>query len=356
LATPLRRRLAVLLVPAAAAAMGLASCGGGEGGDEVDAILDRAFSQPIKSANVSLEVEAALDGLERLDSPLRLQLSGPFKSGGGDKLPSVDWKLNLVGGGQTFSARAISTGDNAFFNYQGENYEVGESTIGRLNRELAKSRDGGEDRTLKDLGLTPRDWLRASKKEGDENVAGVETTHVSAGLDIGELLDDLNGVIDRATGELRAQAPPKLTDEQRKKIEAIVEDPSFDVYVGKEDDTLRRLSADLKFNVPEEDRDQVGGLEGGEISFSIEFANVGEEQRIEAPASARPLSDLLSQFGAGGLGGLDGGSSGDSDSGGSSSGGDRTPSADKFERYGQCLNKADPGDLEALQRCSELLK
>jgi hypothetical protein len=356
LATPLRRRLcAALILPAGA--LGVASCGGDD--EDVQEVLDKAFSTSIPSADLSLQIEADVKGVERLDSPIRVQVSGPFKGGGGKKLPSLDWKLNLTGGGQSFTAGAVSTGDNVYVNYQGESYELGESTVRQFNEQFARSNRRGQDRTLEDLGLNPREWLKDAKEEGDEDVAGVETTHVSAGLDVAKLLGDLNNVIERAPGELRGQAPPKLTDNQIEQVEEIVKDPSFDVYVGKEDDRLRRLSADLEFEVPENDRDQVGGLEGGEISLSVEFANVGEEKRIEAPSGARPISQLLSQFGAGALGGLGGGSGsgGAGGSGGGGSGGsDQAPSADQFERYSRCLNKADTGDIQALQKCSELLR
>ena len=71
------------------------------------------------------------------------------------------------------------------------------------------------------------------------------------------------------------QAPPRLTDEQKEQVEEVVQDPSFDAYVGNDDDKLHRLSADVEFDVPEDSREQLGGLEGGRISFSIEFSNIG---------------------------------------------------------------------------------
>ena len=167
--------------------------------------------------------------------------------------------------------------------------------------------------------MTARDWIVDASEEGDEDVAGVETTHVSGKLDVTKVLEDLNTVVQQAAklgGSVGQQAPPELTDEQKDQIEDVVDDPAFDAYVGKDDGKLHRLSADLEFDVPEDSRDQVGGLEGGRVSFSIEFANIGSAEPIEAPEDARPIDELTQQ-----LQGLLGGALGAPQTGGGGTGG-----------------------------------
>jgi hypothetical protein len=102
------------------------------------------------------------------------------------------------------------------------------------------------------------------------------------------------------------------------------------------------------------------------MELTIELANPNGDQRIEAPARSRPLSDLQRSLGgAGGLGALggvpdaggDGGSQPPSGGGGQGSGGSQTaPDAEAFRRYADCLDKADPGDTQALQDCARLLR
>jgi hypothetical protein len=128
--------------------------------------------------------------------------------------------------------------------------------------------------------------------------------------------------------------------------------------------------------VPDDQQAQARGIKGGNLTVSVEFAGVGEPQTIQAPANAKPISDLAKQLqGLGGALGATGGIGGDTsgDTGGSSSDGNlpggtpggepgaeggsgRSPSSEQFQEYAQCLNNAKPSDTAALQKCSDLLK
>ena len=141
------------------------------------------------------------------------------------------------------------------------------------------------------------------------------------------------------------------------------------MYVGKQDDTIRKVSGRIEFDVPEESRSGLNGIESGSLEFSVEFADVNGDQEIEAPAKARPLSDLTRSLGGssllGGLGDQASGG-GSSDDGNAGTGvapvqpngtgtAPSTPDAEDFKAYADCLDKARPEDTDALQRCSELL-
>jgi hypothetical protein len=91
------------------------------------------------------------------------------------------------------------------------------------------------------------------------------------------------------------------------------------------------------------------------VRFSLQFANVGQPATVTAPTDAKPLSELQSQLGNGGLGGLGGSGGGSSGSGGGSSGSGSSPSSQQFQKYADCLQKAN-GDQAAIQKCSALLK
>jgi hypothetical protein len=140
----------------------------------------------------------------------------------------------------------------------------------------------------------------------------------------------------------------------------LVKYPRFYVYVGKYDNVIRRLSADIAFTVPNENQEQLGGLKSGTISFSIEFAEVGKAQTISAPESAKPISELVGQLGglAGVLGGAGAGSSGSGTGSGSSgsSSGSGAPNSDALQEYSTCLQKADPSNSAELEKCAEILK
>jgi hypothetical protein len=152
-------------------------------------------------------------------------------------------------------------------------------------------------------------------------------------------------------------APKQLSPDTIKKIQDVVKNPKFDIYVGKSDSKIRRLSVSVDFQIPADQRAKLQGAEGGTLNFSIDFAKVGEPQTIKPPTNARPLSQLQQQLGGlgGGLGGLGGaGSSGGTGGSGGSSGGN--PSQSQVQKYSQCLQNAKPSDIAAIQKCAQLLK
>jgi hypothetical protein len=350
------RRLAAWLLPAMLAGALLAGCGGGDD-ESVAELLDRAFGNPIGSAEVKLDVEVELRGVEELEDPIEITLTGPYRSGGDDQIPSVDWDLTVSAQNQSFNAGLTSTGTRAFVAFQGTEYEVSRATVAALNRQVAQGNKREDGQNLSDFGVNAREWIVDAKDEGGEEVAGAETTHVSGKLDVGRVLEDLNKIVAEAA-KLRAQtggaAPPELTGEQKRQVEEVVDDPGFDAYVGKDDETLHRLSADIDFDVPEDSRDRVGGLEGGRISFSIEFADIGGDMKISAPKDARPIAELTEQL-RGLLGGALGGQlPGDSAAPDDSGGGAQTD-PEKRKAYEDCV-KTDPSDPQVKAFCEVLLQ
>jgi hypothetical protein len=334
----------------------LAACGTSSSGDVKDT-LDRAFSTPIKSARIDLELTLKLDGVKQVNGPVKLSVQGPYETGGKETIPKADWDIAASASGQNFSAGFISTGDNAWVGFQGQNYEVGKQSVAQLNQQIKQAAGQNQSKGFSQFGIDPRDWLKDAKDEGDENVAGVDTDHVSATLDVGRLIDDLNKLVKKTSSSSGTTA--QITEAQKKEIEDVVENPRFDVYVGKDDSVIRRLSADLSFTVPSDKQAQVGGLKSGTVSFSIEFADVGKPQTITAPKSAKPLSELTSQLGGLGsvLGGASSGSSGSSSSGsGTSTSSAGGPSPEALQAYSTCLQKANPSKPAELQKCADLLK
>ena len=348
------RFAAALLIPFAVC---LASCGGSDR-EDVQSLLDRAFAHPIHSADLRLDATLKVRGSAALDKPVRVRAKGPFRGNRG-KLPSADVAIEVgTGGGQTVQTGFLSTGDRAFVKFQDVYYEQPAAEVRRANRSIGRR---GRGRSLKSLGLDPRSWLGRARDEGEEKVAGVDTTHVSGTLETRAVLRNLNEFVKRSGGAIggaTGQQPPEPLGEQDiEKIAGVVRDPTFDVYVGKDDDTIRRIAGRLEVRVPERDRATVGGVHGGSLEFSIEFRNVNGDQKIEAPARARPLADLTRSLGTGALRGL-GGSGGSAGPEGSAAPPTATTGPDQqaFKEYSECLERAKPNDTEALQRCARLLQ
>jgi len=348
------RRLALLFLVVLAVCT-LASCGGGKDQEGVEDLLDQAFSGEIRSADLKLDAEIELKGL--LKDPIKIEAEGPFRTNEG-KLPSADIELRVGSGdgGQTITSGVLTTGDRVFLKFQDVYYEQPAAQVRETNRSLRKN--GGKNaKPLGELGLDPRSWLAEAKDKGDAEVAGVDTNHVSGTLDVARLMRNLNKFVSRSAGALGSDdQAPRLTATDIRELSEAVKDPSFDVYVGKQDNLIRRVSGRIEFDVPEADREGLGGLKSGSIVFSVELHDVNGDQAIEAPAHSRPLSKLtdslggaIDALGAGGATSQEPGPEEGADGGGSSD-------ADQFRQYAECLDKARPEDTEELQRCADLLQ
>src|SRR3954449_4540917 len=183
-----------------ALAMGvLAACGGGSSADVKDT-LDKAFSTPIHSARIDLELTLKLDGVKQLNGPVKLSVQGPYETGGNQTIPKADWDIAASASGQNFSAGFISTGDNAWIGFQGQNYEVGKAAVAQINQQIKQAAGQNKSKGFSQFGIDPRDWLTDAKDEGTDKVGGVETDHVSAALDVSKFVDDLNRLLKKAGG------------------------------------------------------------------------------------------------------------------------------------------------------------
>lgn len=361
----MRRSLLLLLF----AAVALASCGGGDDSEDVEGLLDQAFGGEIRSADLKLDAELRLKGSPALQRPVRLQASGPFIAGR-DSLPSADIevKVGTEGGGQTITGGLLLTGDRAFVKFQDVYYERPAAEVRRANRRLRRNR--GSESSLAELGFRPRIWLADARDEGEAEVDGVQTRHLSGRLDVDAVLRDFNRFVRKSGSTLRGatgQTPPeRLSPGETRVIAAAVDDPTFDVYTGEEDGVIRRVSGRLEFKVPVAARARLDGVESGSLEFSMEFGDVNGAQRVEAPAKARPLSALTRSLGGGsaleGLGaGIDA-PEGDEEAEPAPPGSlppdeqGPAPEADDFREYADCLDKAPPEDTDALQRCADLVQ
>ncbi len=360
----LRRRAAALLLAVAVLPAGVAvgGCGGGdEGGnsDDATALMDKAFSNSIKSADVKLEAELKLQGLQGVDTPIQLSASGPYIASK-DRLPQLDMdvKLGARGQGQSLETGLVSTGDRAYVKFGGEFYEQPKANVDAANRDLAKRPKGKKNV----LGINPGNWVTDAKTEGDKKVAGADTTHVSARVDVKKLLADLNDLARKSAGAVGgATAPKPLTKKQLADATKTVKDPSFDIYVSKDDQTIRRMSGNIELSVPDAERTKTKGISGGSLRFTLELGDVNGNQKVDRPAKSRPISDLARQLGGAAALGQLGGGAGTTTTPGTPA----TPSVpgagsandpDAIRRYIACLDRTSPSDGAARERCRSELK
>lgn len=275
-----------LLLALAALALVAAGCGGdgGGGAQEANEVLQRGFSTDVDSGEISVEMELQLEGLEGADGSFRLELSGPFRSRGPTKLPDADLDFSASGQGVNLQGGLVLLPENAWIEFGGETYEVGEELWKRAQGTL--NSDGGPE-TFGEAKVKPLAWIEGAETAEGEQISGTETTKVTGRLDIAAMLGDF----DRLSGD--STAMPRETLDQ---IDEAIGPVEFEAWIG-DDDIWRRVSSKTNFTVPEGQRPGVGGLSGGRVSLDMTLDTPNEDVSIESPGAGRPISELLRALG-----------------------------------------------------------
>ncbi len=374
-----RRSLLLALLALCACALVLAACGGDDADDgDAAAILDETFGagKDVKSGRLDLSFRLDAKGLQNVNGPVGLRLSGPFQSSGQSQLPQFDFQASLDAGGQQLSAGAVSTGEKGFVKFQDQAYALSDELYEQFKKGYAEQAKCSEERgeegvSFRSLGIDPGAWLKEPQVAGTEDVGGTETTHITATVDVPRLLEDANRILGRTDtrqtdpcadeqpqeGEPEREGSRQLSAEDRKQIADAVKDARVDVWTGEEDRIMRRINVNLRFEVPEASRQRAGGLESGTLRFDLTIGALNEKQDIKTPANARPLEELVQSLGGQvpGLGGAGSGSGSGSDSGGAQGGaGSSGGAAAQGSEYQRCVQEAG-SDVVKLQQCSELI-
>ena len=299
--------MARIVLPLLAALALLAGCGGddspsAEESADAQALLEKAFSKQVDSADLKLDMKADLEGLDQLKGPVSVSLSGPFKSSGEGQLPVLDWDLKAKFAGQTIDAGMVVTDDNAYVSFRGQDYEVGEQVFAQLKSNFAKQqKQAGGQQSLKQFGIDPTDWLKDPEVEDGQDIGGDSTRKISGDVDAEKVVEDVLGALRspalRRQLQSQGQVVPQVDEAAVEKVTDAIEDVHFEVNVD-EDGVARRMFAEVEFKVP--DGADAGDLEGGKVSFEFVLEKVGIDPEIDAPSDPQPLSSLLGQLGLGG--------------------------------------------------------
>jgi hypothetical protein len=248
----------------------LAGCGDGDGGDapleDPDALLDAAAAHPVRSADVAGEARITLEGSSLLSEPVTVRVEGPYVSGGGERIPSFDWKFNLKVLGFGIGGKLVSTGENVFVSPFGDNYEVGTAAVAAVNQRVAAT------------SVPARDLFGPARNEGNEEVDGTDTQHVSAEIEGKEVTAAFRPLRD-ALGLSHFPAPVGR----------------LGVWVGIEDRTVHKLALDADFGIAPADRARLGGASGGSIEVEATLDEINEPQSVDVPGGGgyKPIRNLF---------------------------------------------------------------
>jgi hypothetical protein len=342
----------------AATCLAVAACGGSSPG--ANKLLQQTFSgnHVVNSGNLRFSVTVTPSGSRTLTQPITFSFGGPFQGRGKGNLPASDFEVSASAQGKTGSLGVLSTGTTGYVTLGGTSYQLPASTFTQLESsfaQLASSSSGGSTggSALSKLGIDPLHWLVHPSVAGTENLGGAGTTHIRAGVNVQALLQDLNTFLQKASSlgvSGAGQIPSGISANTRSQIAGKVENPSFDVWTGSQDKTVRKLTINMTLPVSGQDASLLGGLSSAGVSVVMEYANLNQPQTITAPATVRPFSEFTARVrpvlqeveSALALG----------VSGASPSSG--TGSASSLQSYSQCISAAG-NDVAKMQRCAPLL-
>lgn len=302
------QRLAQLtaLLATLALAVSLAACGsssGGSGSTDAAALLKDTFgaNHPIRSGRIDADVDVNLPDVAQLSTPIKLHVNGPFQSNGGRTLPDFALGVDFDGGTNPVTVGAVFAQGGGYLTIEGQAFTLGSDIYKAFaNGYLSAKKDADKKSsdksqpTLAALGIDPLRWLTDAKTVGSEDIAGTDTEHVSAGVNVDKLLTDVSTLLGKArsvtssaSSATGTNVPTQLSAAQRASIAKAIESAKVDVWTGRKDHTLRKVAVNVQ-------------LTKGHVIFDITLAQLNQRQTIKKPAGAKPISELrsaLSQLG-----------------------------------------------------------
>jgi hypothetical protein len=347
------------LVVAATASLGLSACGSSSG--DAAGLLKQTFSgsHAINSGNLSFNLTVTPSGSTTLTGPITLSFGGPFQTRGKGQLPASNFNISITTQGKTGSLGILSTGTSGYVSLQGTSYQLPAATFQKLESSFSRitgpAAGTSSSSALSRLGINPLHWLTNPSVVGSESVGGTDTTHIRSNVNVAVLLADLNTLLGKASslGVSGAAKVPTLSQSTRNRIAGEVKNPSFDVWTGSSDKTVRKLTIRLLVPVTGQISALLGGLHSADIGIDMQYANLNQPQTISAPTSVRPFSEFsakLRNF----LGAVRGAATGITGGGAGSTGSAGSGSSGSVSSYSQCIQSA-AGDVKKMQACASLL-
>ncbi|HET8977030.1 MAG TPA: hypothetical protein VFN87_02670 [Solirubrobacteraceae bacterium] len=346
----------VLVFGALLCALAVAACGSssatGSSSGNAQTLLAQTFSSghTVKSGVLGFTLSIDPSGSSTLTTPIVFSLDGPFQSRGTGKLPASAFTVGISALDKHGSLGVISTGTAGYVTLQGNAYQLPQADFQKLESSFSSVGGSGSAAGLAGLGINPQHWLEHPVIVGSDTVGGAQTTHIRSGVNVGALLADLNtflGKTAKTTGS-SSSIPSQIPAATQQKIAAAVKNATVDVWTGKSDQTLRKLTLSLTIPVSGQTSAQLGGMTAAGVGLTIQYAHLNQPQTISAPSHVLPYSQFTTKLRAL-LAGVQGAVG--SGAGGSSSG---SASSSKVAKYSACIQKAGQ-DVAKMQKCASLL-
>ncbi len=228
-------------------------------------MLNAAFAHPISSAQTDMDLTLRVNGLEQLSGPLKVRLSGPYVSSGGETIPKFDWRLSASALGFPVGGHLVSTGTNVYVTIYGSTYEVGMASVAAANQRLAQAPN-----------VYPRSWIGEPGIVGEGHEGGQDCERIEGKVRGETVARDLSPI----AADLGFSEPPSVRGRAA-------------ACVGFDDRVLHELRLTGVLAIPAADQPRLGGATSIAFDLDVELSDIGEPQEISAPhGDVRPIRDL----------------------------------------------------------------
>lgn len=279
-----------LALASLALAASLAACGGEEDqatpSEPPGELLAAAAADPAASGDAEIGIAMDLRGDTPLEGEAGVVADGPFDLGDRTGLPRFSFEAEAEVAGYGIDTDVVSTGDDAYVVFFGENYRVGTERVARAEAALADAAGVGGG-----FGLDVASWFRDPAYAGTEEVGGTDTEKVEGTLDAQAAAADLSALAG-AVG-----APPFVTALAEGAGSGPVE--AWVAYPDEGGDgTIRRLRAEFPFTIPPGQVALARGVESGTVTLNAEISDVGADVSIEPPEGGgfQPIEQLTDRL------------------------------------------------------------
>ena len=351
----------------ALASLGIGACGSSSGSSgDPNTLLRQTFTGTHKVTSGVLKLTLTVDpsGSSVLNGPITLSFGGPFQTRGSGQLPESNFTVSVNAVGRSVSLGILSTGTAGYVTLQGTSYQMPPATFQKLESSFAQlassagtSQSSG---TLANLGIHPLQWLTHPSVVGyRDGGRRADHAHPRWRQRLGAADRPEHVPAEGVLGRPVRRAQPEVRDSARppaRRSRPRFDNPSFDVWTGTDDKTVRRLTVAVTVPVTGDLSSQLGGMRSADIGLTLQYASLNQPQKITAPTTVRPFSEFQKKVAAfaqglqGAAAGVLGGASASSSGGTSPGAGTST----NVQKYSQCIQQA-AGDVAKMQKCASLL-
>ena len=292
------------------AALALGACGGGGDDDtersagkagrgyDLDALAKKTVgpNRTARSGRIEGKITITVKGVRRFEDPVPISASGRYEYRAGASLPDYELLMGL----RARRITLLSAAGRSYLKIDDTGYEIPDRARDVLVESAARGRNG-LTRTLEQFGIAPWRWEIDKRAAGTEVVDGVQSVHITTGVDVPRLLADANtlGALLESLGVARANGlPDEIPRKARSVLSESVSTAKGASWIGVSDGVMRKAGLTIRFRIPKAKRKHVSGIRALTVVASMRLTDAGRPQEISPPQKTAPFRNLALAFDA----------------------------------------------------------